>query len=66
MACFFGGVANMTHAADCAPSNASRADRSAPNRTLRRERNTNVGYILFVFGALWVMAIAGMMAGAPK
>jgi hypothetical protein len=56
----------MTRAADCAPSSASRADRSGPNRTLRRERNTNVGYILFVFGALWVMAIAGMMAGAPK
>jgi hypothetical protein len=56
----------MTHAADCGRSSASRADRSAPKRTLRRERNTNVGYILFVFGALWVMAIAGMMAGAPK
>ncbi|MEA2759380.1 MAG: hypothetical protein QOH65_1993 [Methylobacteriaceae bacterium] len=56
----------MTHAADCAPSSASTAERSVPNRSRRRERSTNVGYILFVFGALWVMAIAGMMAGAPK
>jgi hypothetical protein len=65
-ACFSGGIANMTHAADCAPSSASTAERSVPNRSRRRERSTNVGYILFVFGALWVMAIAGMMAGAPK
>jgi uncharacterized membrane protein len=56
----------MTHTADCTPSSASRADRSAPNRTRRRERNTNVGYVLFVFGALSVMAIVAMMAAAPK
>jgi hypothetical protein len=56
----------MIHAADCAPSSASTADRSVPNRSRRRECNTNVGYILFVFGALWVMAVAGVMAGAPK
>jgi hypothetical protein len=31
----------------------------------RRERNTNVGYVLFAFGVLWVIAIAVAMLGSP-
>jgi peptidoglycan/LPS O-acetylase OafA/YrhL len=29
------------------------------------KRNANVGYVLFAFGALWLMTIAAIMAAAP-
>jgi hypothetical protein len=31
----------------------------------RRERNANLGYLLFAFGGLWVIAVAVAMAASP-
>jgi hypothetical protein len=60
-------IAGMTDAADCAgPGAVSNIGDSILQRSRRRQRNTNIGYILFVFGAVWIMAIAGTMAVAPK
>jgi hypothetical protein len=57
----------MTDAVDrIPPGAASSINHSAPPRTRRRQGNTNIGYVLFLFGTIWVMAIAGMMAAAPK
>jgi hypothetical protein len=57
----------MTDAVDrIPPGAASSINHSAPPRTRRRQGNTNIGYVLFLFGTVWVMAIAGMMAAAPK
>ena len=55
----------MTYANNFAPGVvASPLEDSPTSRTPRRERNANVGYILFAFGAFWVVAVAAM-AAAP-
>jgi hypothetical protein len=57
----------MPHAADCtSPAGASGLDRSTPVRVRDGSAGINVGYILFALGALWIMAIAGILATAPK
>jgi len=57
----------MADAADCVgPGAVSNVGDSILQRSRRRQRNTNTGYVLFVFGAIWIMAIAGMMAAAPS
>jgi hypothetical protein len=62
-----GRIADMTDAADCArPGAVSNVGDSILQRSRRRQRNTNIGYILFVFGVVWIMAIAGMIAAAAK
>ena len=35
-------------------------------RVSARERSFNVGYILFAFGVLWVLAIAAVMVASPR
>jgi len=61
------GTPKMTHWAECAsPAGGSSLEPSAAARSLKHVRNTNIGYVLFAFGALWIMAIVGMLAAAPK
>ena len=57
----------MTYATDLT----SRVDTSSVAYPVRfrvsgRERSFNVGYILFAFGVLWVLAIAAVMVASPR
>jgi hypothetical protein len=56
----------MAYASNLAPGVRSLRDHAVTSPTVRRERNLNVGYVLFAFGALWVVAIAAAMAASPR
>jgi hypothetical protein len=56
----------MTYASHLAPGTRSFRDHAVTSSPVRRERNLNVGYVLFAFGALWVAAIAAAMAASPR
>ena len=56
----------MTYASHLAPGTRSFRDHAVTSPPVGRERNLNVGYVLFAFGALWVAAIAAAMAASPR
>lgn len=56
----------MTYASDFPrPVATSVLDQGAASHTSVRQHSLNVGYLLFAFGVLWVVAIAAAMAVAP-
>ena len=56
----------MTYASDFSrPIGPSVLDHAGASGTSARQRTLNVGYLLFAFGVLWVVAIAAAMALAP-
>jgi hypothetical protein len=58
---------NMTYASDFPrPVGASVLDDAGTSRTSQRQSHPTIGYVLFAFGVLWVLAIAAAMAAAPS